>query len=86
MSFRERSESTADAVMSALAHSPTDDQTKEVTAIIEQALVDAVAEANRRCSQLAVDCCSADRDLAHKIADQIERTHQALVANLSSLR
>lgn len=86
MSFRTRSESTADAVLSALALSPTDDQTKKLTAIIEQALVDAVAEANQRCSQLAVACCSADRDLAHKIADEIERNHQALVANLSSLR
>lgn len=86
MNFRARSESTADAVLSALALSPSDDQTKEVSAIIEQALVDAVGEANQRCSQLAKACCSADRDLAHKIADQIERSHQALVANLSSLR
>ena len=86
MSFRARSKSTADAVVSALALSPTDGQTEEVIAIIERALVEAVAEANQRCSQLAVACCSADRDLAHKIADEIERNHQALIANLSSLR
>lgn len=86
MSFRARSESTADAVVSALALSPTDGQTEEVIAIIERALVEVVAEANQRCSQLAVACCSADRDLAHKIADEIERNHQALIANLSSLR
>ncbi len=86
MSFRARSESTADAVVSALALSPADGQTKEVIAIIEQALVEAVAEANQRCSQLAAACCSADRDLGHKIAGEIERSHQALIANLSSLR
>ncbi len=86
MTFRARSENTAKAVLSALALSPTDEQTKAVTAVIERALVDAVADANRRCSQLAKACCSADRDLAHKIADEIERSHQALIANLSSLR
>jgi hypothetical protein len=86
MSFRERSETTAQAVLGVLAASPTEDQNGKVVAIIEQALVDAVAEANRRCTQVAQNCCSADRDLAHKIAGEIERAHQALIANLSSLR
>jgi hypothetical protein len=30
--------------------------------------------------------CSADKDLAHKIADEIRRNEEALIANLSSVR
>ena len=86
MSFRERSEGAAQAVLSALAASATEEQTKEITAIIEKAVIDAVAEANQRCAQVATTCCSADQDLAHKISNEIHRAHKALIANLSSLR
>ena len=52
----------------------------------EKAMVDALVEANQRCTQAAMQCCSADRDMAHKVAAEIERSHQALIANLSGMR
>ena len=86
MSFRTRSEATAKTVFEALGLSPSEDQGKAVIAAIEQALVETAAEANERCAGVAKDCCSADMDLAHKIAREIKQRHKALVANLSSLR
>jgi hypothetical protein len=38
------------------------------------------------CGHAARACCSEDEDMAHKIAREMERAQQALVANLSSLR
>lgn len=86
MTFRTRSEAAAKAVFKALGLSPTDEQGEAVVAAIEQALIDTAAEANERCSRVAMDCCNADLDLAHKIAKEIEQRHEALIANLSSLR
>lgn len=86
MSFRTRSEEAAKAIFSALNVDPSDGQTKEIIAIVERAVVETAVEANQRCSDVARDCCSADRDLAHKIADEIGRAHQALITNLSAMR
>ncbi len=86
MSFRSRSEAAAKAVFDSLGTTPDEEHQKRVVAAIEQAIVEAVAEANQRCTQVAMKCCSADKDMAHKIASEIKRDHQALVANLSSLR
>ena len=86
MSFRSRSEAAAKAVFDSLGSTPDEEHRKRVVAAIEQAIVDAVAEANQQCTQVAMKCCSADKDMAHKIATEIERKHEALVANLSSLR
>ena len=86
MSFRTRSEEATKAVIGTLQASTSEEQSKEVMTIIERAVIEAVAEANQRCTQVAMNCCSADRDTAHKIASEIERGHKALIANLSSLR
>ena len=86
MSFRTRSEEAAKVVLDALGATPDDEGRKAVVQAIETAIVDAVAEANQQCTQVAMKCCSADMDTAHKIASEIKRKHEALIANLSSLR
>ena len=86
MTIRSRSEDAAGKVTDALSLSLSEEQTKELVMIIERAVIDAMVEANQRCTQVAKDCCSADRDMAHKIADEIERSHKALIANLSAMR
>lgn len=86
MSFRERSESAAQNVYGALAAAPSDEQAKAVVGFIEKAIIEAVVEANQRCTKVAAKCCSADRDMAHKIADEIKRDETALIANLSAMR
>ena len=86
MTFRSRSEAAAKAVFAALKTTPSDDQMNAVTKVIERAVIDTAAEANQRCAALAKKCCSPDRDLAHKIAKEIEQSHVALIANLSAMR
>ena len=86
MTIRAVSEEAAQAILGTLEVSPSEAKTKEVVAVIEKAMVDALVEANQRCTQAARKCCSADRDMAHKVAEEIERSHQALIANLSGMR
>ena len=86
MTIRSVSEEAAQAILGALENSPSEAKTKEVVAVIEKAMVDALVEANQRCTQAAMQCCSADRDMAHKVSAEIERSHKALIANLSGMR
>ncbi len=86
MTLRERAESAAAVVFTTLAASPTEDQTKNVTELIEQAVIDALLAEASRCADVARECCSADQDMAHKVAREITLSNVALIANLSSLR
>jgi hypothetical protein len=82
MNFRERAEGTAKAILGIVEVEASTEKRKLVAATIEKALIDAVLEG----AKVAMKCCSADRDLAHKIGDEIERKKAALIANLSSMR
>ncbi len=86
MSFREQADKVTQAAAEALGVTPTPEQAKAVADVIERAIIDSYRDAAARCAKVASECCSADRDLAHKVADQIERANTALIANLSSLR
>ncbi|MDX1487903.1 MAG: hypothetical protein R3268_06870 [Acidiferrobacterales bacterium] len=86
MNFRERAEGTAKAVLGIVEVEASTEQKKLVAATIEKALINAVLEGADEDAKVAMKCCSADRDLAHKIADEIERKKAALIANLSSMR
>ena len=86
MSFREQADKVTQAATEVLGATPTPEQAKAVADVIERAIIDSYRDAASRCAKVASECCSADRDLAHKVADQIERANTALIANLSSLR
>lgn len=86
MEFREHAQNAAKTVCTMLDSALSDEQEKRITEIIEHAVIEAVREDGNRCAKAAMSCCSADRDLAHKVADEIRRTNTALIANLSSMR
>ncbi len=86
MSFREQADKAAHAVAEAYGAAPTPEQAKAAADVIERAIIKSYKDAAERCATVASDCCAADRDLAHKVADQIKRANTALIANLSSLR
>lgn len=86
MSMRQRSTRAAAGIGEVLGSAPSDDQVKAIVDLIEKEIIEAVLEESQRCVTVAHACCSADRDVAHKIQAEIERAHRALVANLSSLR
>ncbi len=54
--------------------------------IIEQAVIKGVLEGQHRAVDAAICAPEADQDMAHKIATNIRRSNDALIANLSSLR
>ena len=62
-----------------------DDSRKQVTKVIEAAVIKGMLEAQHR----AVDAChqvgGADRDMAHKIASEIRQKNDALIVNLSAM-
>lgn len=86
MNIKERAESTAKSVCEILDTRPSADLQQQVADIIERALADATIKHSEECTKVAMACCSADRDLAHKIAEEIRRKNVALIANLSSMR
>jgi len=86
MNFRNRAKRAADAIGDLLGASPDAAQVKAMADAIEKEIIEAVLAESERCVKVAHTCCSPDLDKAHKIADEIKRTHTALVANLSSLR
>ena len=86
MSFRERADEAATAAAKAFGTTPTPEQAKAVADVIERAIIESYQDAASRCAKVASECCAEDRDLAHKVAEQIKRANTALIANLSSLR
>jgi hypothetical protein len=86
MSFRRRAEQAADAVYKTLGVSPTAEQAVRAADAIEKAVIGAVLEEQERCATVAMRCCSADMDMAHKVSAEIRQTHTALIANLSGMR
>lgn len=82
----ERAKTATRSIFDAMGVNPTPDQSEQITAIVEQAMIDAYRHSAQSCVKVAQECCSPDLDLAHKIADEIKRANTALIANLSSLR
>ncbi len=64
----------------------TEPETAAISKIIEDTLVGAVGQTTQTCSDAAVVCCGPEADMAHKIAEEVHRARQALIANLSSMR
>ncbi len=86
MSFREQADDTFQAVAEALGFTPTPEQAKAGADTIERAIIDSFRDGAVRSAKVARDHSAADGDLAHKVADEIQRANAALIANLSSMR
>jgi len=86
MDLRTRAETAVKDACEAIRATLSEEETRKVSDVIERAIIDAVRESSQRSSSAAALCCSADQDMAHKIAEEIERANVALIANLSSMR
>ncbi|MDJ0778575.1 MAG: hypothetical protein QNJ85_11985 [Gammaproteobacteria bacterium] len=64
----------------------SDAERKAILKIIEKSIVQTVEEAASEYQETTAACCGPEKDLAHKIAEEIERKHKALIANLSAMR
>ncbi len=86
MTFRTQAEQTAEAVVDTLGAAPSAEQSKQITDLIERAIIDSYQDSAGRCAQVARECCRPDKELGYKVADEIRRANIALIANLSSMR
>ena len=86
MNIKERAASIAKAASAVLQVEPNEEQLKLLTDLIEQAVINAMLEAGERHTSVVMQCCSPDLDKAHKVADEIRRGDQALIANLQAMR
>lgn len=67
-------------------HNLSDQEKAEILRIIGKSLMKTVEETTETHNAAMVTCCGPEADLAHKIADEVERKKQALIANLMALR
>ena len=86
MNISENAKSTAGAVCALLGVDPDEKHLREVSQLIERSIIHAVLNEAERYTHVVMSCCSADLDLAHKLAGEIRTSNKALVANLSSMR
>ena len=86
MNISENAKSTSEAVCALLGVTPDKDQIEGVNQVIERSLINAVLGEAERYTHVIMKCCSADQDTAHKLTDEIRRSNDVLVTNLSSLR
>ena len=84
--LREIAEEATNAIDGLLKSKLTEEQWSEVEKIIEETVIKALLEGQHRAVDAALQCPSADKDLAHKIADAIRKKNDALIVNLSSMR
>ena len=64
----------------------TETDNEAIRKIIEVALLEAVNQTTARYKDATNLCCGPDADMAHKIADEMNRAKHALFANLMSMR
>jgi histone H3/H4 len=86
MDLNDRTQQAVRDAGKAMGLTLSSDQHKALTKVMEGLAVDVMRACAATCGHAARACCSEDEDMAHKIAREMERAQQALVANLSSLR
>ena len=87
MALSKTAERAADEINQTLKNYDLSEAEKaEILKIIGNTLVQTIEEACEQHNAATVACCGADADMAHKIAAEVERKKQALIANLMALR
>ncbi len=81
-----RAKKATQEIFDILGVRPSGAQGDKVAQAIEQVIVKALQKSVERSTDAATHVCSADRDMAHKIAEEIGLANKALIANLSALR
>ncbi len=86
MTLKKLAAETLGALESAIPGDLSGQQKAELAKIVERTLLKAMEEAAVTHHKATVVCCGHEADLAHKIAEEVDRASIALKANLSALR
>ncbi|MEQ8666829.1 MAG: hypothetical protein RIC16_13995 [Rhodospirillales bacterium] len=84
MELHKLSERTTNEILDCLGQDKS--RSAEIARIVEKAMIDVMREVRSSCNAAVNVCCSADQDLAHKIADELHRAEALLISNLQSMR
>lgn len=84
--LREISDEATQSINGLLDPHLTKEQAEQVREIVEKAVIRGMLEGQHRAVDAALMYPEADQDLAHKIAAEIRRKNDLLIANLSSMR
>ena len=80
------SQQTTRKICEALGEQPDKARHDQIAKIVDNALLQAASRVQNEYREAAVICCGHEADMAHKIAEEMERKRIALVANLASMR
>lgn len=80
--FDNYAEETAERIFATLGVTPTPAQRAATIEMIEEQLVDNAVETRKWC----VDHATQSRKSGRQLADELKSAHEALLANLSSMR
>ncbi len=86
MSLKSLSDEAVAKINKSLEGRLSEPETEQISKIVQGALAEAVNETTKQFNNAAVVCCGPEADLAHKIAEDVERARFALLANMTSAR
>ena len=84
--LKEIARETTGSIRDALNSELSQEQTDKIEHLVEQAVIKGLLEGQHRAVDAVLQCPEADQDMAHKMAAEIRRTNDVLIANLTSLR
>ena len=86
MTLKKLADNAIAQIIDTVSSSLPESETEAISKIIEDTLAEAVRQTSQSCTKAAVVCCGHEADMAHKIAESVDQTRHALIANLMSLR
>lgn len=86
MSLRKLADNAVVQISDTVSSSLSESEIEAISKIIWKTLIEASRQTSQCCTKAAVVCCGPEADIAHKIAEDVERAQQALIANLMAAR
>ncbi len=81
-----RAHKTTEKIFDILGLRPSGAQGDLVAQAIEQVIVKALEKSVERSTHAATEFLATDRRMGDEIAEELRRSHEALISNLSSMR
>ena len=86
MALKKLADDTVAEINNALSAELSEADCEKISRIVEKSLIEAVNKATQSYNSATVVCCGPEADIAHKIAEEVDRAQNALFGNLISLR
>ncbi len=81
-----RAQNVTEEIFDILGMRPSGAKGEKVAHAIEHVIVKALEKSVERSTDAAMEFCSTDRVMGHKIAEEIRNANKALIVNLTAMR